>query len=167
MEIGLRRAGSADLAAVAVIERASFADPWSERSFVDLVDAPHVCFLVAHGSDPNIVLGYAVMLVAGGQAELSNFAIAPAVRRRAIGGRLLDAMIDAASSRGAFEIFLDVRASNAGARALYASREFREFAVRRAYYRSPVEDGIILRRVAGAAAVEVPGGSGNKKAGNA
>jgi ribosomal-protein-alanine N-acetyltransferase len=43
-------------------------------------------------------------------------------------------------------VFLEVRESNGGARALYASRGF-EVAGRRAkYYRKPVEDALVLRR---------------------
>ncbi len=40
---------------------------------------------------------------------------------------------------------LDVRESNAAARALYARFGFAEVGRRRAYYREPVEDALVLR----------------------
>ena len=46
-------------------------------------------------------------------------------------------------------IFLEVRASNASAIALYASRGFESYAVRRNYYRAPTEDGVMMRLVLG------------------
>jgi ribosomal-protein-alanine N-acetyltransferase len=41
---------------------------------------------------------------------------------------------------------LEVRASNGAARALYARMGFREVSVRRAYYREPAEDALVLWR---------------------
>jgi ribosomal-protein-alanine N-acetyltransferase len=43
-------------------------------------------------------------------------------------------------------MFLEVRESNSAARALYASRGFLAVGRRRGYYRSPVEDALVLRR---------------------
>jgi ribosomal-protein-alanine N-acetyltransferase len=42
-------------------------------------------------------------------------------------------------------LFLEVRESNAAARALYAARGFEPIARRARYYRKPVEDAIVLR----------------------
>jgi len=47
---------------------------------------------------------------------------------------------------GLLVIFLEVRASNAAARRLYASRGFHEVGVRPNYYKRPVEDALVLRR---------------------
>jgi ribosomal-protein-alanine N-acetyltransferase len=44
-----------------------------------------------------------------------------------------------------------VRESNVPARALYASRDFHPVGRRRNYYRSPVEDALLLRRTTGRA----------------
>jgi len=59
---------------------------------------------------------------------------------------LIDAAIAEAESRGAESMFLEVRESNRAARALYASRGFEEISRRRGYYRTPVEDALVLRR---------------------
>jgi len=80
------------------------------------------------------------------EAEIANLAVANDVRRAGVGARLLDHALDIARERHSYVVFLEVRESNAGARALYASRGF-EVAGRRAkYYRKPVEDALVLRR---------------------
>jgi len=43
-------------------------------------------------------------------------------------------------------VYLEVRESNAPARALYAAHGFKEVGRRKQYYRRPVEDAIVLRR---------------------
>ena len=48
--------------------------------------------------------------------------------------------------RQAAEVFLEVRASNLAALALYGEYHFRPVGRRAEYYRRPVEDALILRR---------------------
>jgi ribosomal-protein-alanine N-acetyltransferase len=43
-------------------------------------------------------------------------------------------------------VYLEVRESNAPARALYAAHGFQEAGRRKEYYRRPVEDAVVLRR---------------------
>jgi ribosomal-protein-alanine N-acetyltransferase len=80
------------------------------------------------------------------EAEVLNIAVDPARRGASLGGRLLDAGISEARSRGAHEIFLEVRESNVAALDLYRSRGFEAIARRKKYYRTPVEDALVLRR---------------------
>jgi ribosomal-protein-alanine N-acetyltransferase len=140
------------LAEVASIERACFSDPWSEASFRQAIDNAGVFFRVATEGAGGRVVGYVVAWFAGGEGEIANVAVAPSVRGRGIGGLLLDAAIAAASQNGAEALYLDVRESNARARALYDSRGFVEVGRRRRYYRRPSEDAIVLRRGIGTSA---------------
>jgi ribosomal-protein-alanine N-acetyltransferase len=71
--------------------------------------------------------------------------VVPEWRRRRIGRLLLDAGLEALLGRGAEEVFLEVRESNAGALALYQAAGFRAVGQRAAYYRSPREDALVLR----------------------
>ena len=150
--VRLRRATLADVGAVYEIERAAFSDPWSRGSFASLVPDPRMLFVVATACEAGAeapgdsgVVGYAVATFVVEQAELANLATAPAARRRGVGGLLLDEVIREAVTRGTRELFLEVRESNRGARALYASRGFTEVGRRRGYYRRPVEDALVLR----------------------
>ena len=82
---------------------------------------------------------------AADEGEILNLAVAPAGRRRGLGRALVEAMLEALRTRGIRQVYLEVRESNSSARALYASRGFKEVGRRKAYYRRPVEDAIVLR----------------------
>ena len=141
----LREAVEDDVEAVAAIERASFSDPWSPRTFRGLLEMERVWFVVAERADGRLA-GYIVMWFLVEEAEIANLAVSPDDRGRRVGALLLDAAIAAAEARGIGTFFLEVRDSNRTARALYGSRGFEEIARRRRYYRSPVEDALVMRR---------------------
>jgi len=142
----IRGARRDDVDDIAAIERRVFSDPWSAGSFRALFGNPLVHFAVAEDAIDGRVVGYVVSWFVVDEAEIANLAVANEVRRAGIGARLLDHALDIARERRSHVVFLEVRESNAGARALYASRGF-EVAGRRAkYYRKPVEDALVLRR---------------------
>jgi len=154
----VRPAAAADLPHVAAIERASFSDPWSRRAFAELLDRKEVYFVVAAapppaGGDvpPGGVLGYAVAWFVVGEGEVANIAVHPRCRGQGVGASLLDDVLREAEARTVDTVFLEVRESNEPARALYASRDFHPVGRRRNYYRSPVEDALLLRRTTGSA----------------
>ena len=128
------------------LERASFSDPWSEISFAAVLNEPAAFFATARDGTSPRVAGYVVAWFAADEGEIANLAVREPTRRRGIGAALLDAALDEGRRRGAQAIYLEVRDSNAAARALYASRNFDEVGRRRQYYRRPVEDAIVLRR---------------------
>jgi ribosomal-protein-alanine N-acetyltransferase len=47
---------------------------------------------------------------------------------------------------GVRSLYLEVRESNVSARALYDSRSFAQVGRRKGYYRSPIEDALLMRR---------------------
>jgi ribosomal-protein-alanine N-acetyltransferase len=142
--VTIRLATDQDLDDIAAIERAVFNDPWSRRSFADLVDARHVIFLVA--VDESAVVGYAIVLVSGVESELANLAITRLMQRQGLGARLLAKAMERARERGAREMFLEVRASNAAAIQLYSTAGFDAVGRRVRYYARPIEDAIVMRR---------------------
>ena len=140
----IRHALPLDLAAVEVIERASFTDPWSLQSFRQSLARTFVRINVAE--DDGQVIGYTVLWMAGEECELANLAVDPARRGAGLGTLLLESALKEAREEGALVIFLEVRASNEAARRMYASRGFHEVGRRPAYYRKPDEDALVLRR---------------------
>ncbi len=146
-DVTLRAASADDIRAVAAIERASFGDPWSESAFDELLRSRSAIFLVATRGEEKSVAGYLIAFVFADEAEILNLAVTPAERGRGLGGELLDAGLEAVRKRGAREAFLEVRESNASALALYSSRGFSALSRRGKYYRNPVEDALVLRRV--------------------
>jgi [ribosomal protein S18]-alanine N-acetyltransferase len=140
----VRPAQRSDLGAVVAIERASFGDPWTRGMFgTHLTSDGGNNFLVAE--EAGSVVGYAIALVVSEESELLNIAVDPDRRGRGFGALLLDAAMDLCRRSGATEMWLEVRASNAGARTLYDSRGFAEMGVRKRYYHAPREDAIVLR----------------------
>ena len=153
--LAIRSAEESDLPAVHRIEASSFADPWSLQSFRSTLALERMRFLVAEESldapvggrtgEPQL-LGYVIAIVLSDEAEIADLAVAPLARRRGIGGMLLDRIVAESIERGVRTLYLDVRESNVGARALYESRQFLPVGRRRGYYRSPLEDALLLKR---------------------
>ena len=142
----IRAARQGDLDDVAAIERSVFKDPWSRRSFVDLVDSRNVLFLVAEAESQSVV-GYAIVLVAGVESELANLAVSRLMQKQGLGRRLLTEAMDQARGRDAREMFLEVRESNAPAISLYETAGFEAVGRRARYYARPIEDAIVMRAV--------------------
>jgi ribosomal-protein-alanine N-acetyltransferase len=128
--------------AIQAIERAVFSDPWSARDFRDCV-ASGMPFLVAETADG--LAGYVVAREAADEGEILNLAVAPAWHHRGVGRALVARVLATLVGRGATQVFLEVRASNVAARALYEGAGFREVGRRTRYYRRPVEDAVVLR----------------------
>jgi ribosomal-protein-alanine N-acetyltransferase len=147
-EIAIRDATLDDVEAVVAIERSAFADPWSAKSFRELVGRPEVIFEVAVVDEGagEVVVAYAIVYVADTDGDLANLATAAIARRKGIGRHLLRHVLRSARARGAHIVFLEVRESNQAARALYESEGFTGVGRRARYYAHPVEDALILRK---------------------
>ena len=78
------------------------------------------------------------------QFEILNLAVERDSRRRGIATQLVQAMLEDARGTTARQAFLEVRASNEGAIALYARLGFRVWGRRIKYYRNPREDALLL-----------------------
>ncbi len=150
----IRPAEEHDIPGVLRIERASFADPWSADSFLTSLEVDRMRFLVAEErregdgreTGDGVLLGYVIALVLAEEAEVADIAVSADARRRGVGGLLLDRVSEELTQRGVRSVYLEVRESNSAARALYESRAFRPVGRRRGYYRSPVEDALVLKR---------------------
>jgi ribosomal protein S18 acetylase RimI-like enzyme len=89
--------------------------------------------------------GFAIMQYGDEAAHLNLLAVEPAHRRQGIGRELVGWLEDTARVAGTFAIRLEVRASNAAARAFYAALGYRETGWARGYYQG-VEDAIRFAR---------------------
>lgn len=107
------------------------------------------------------LLGYAGLLApaGSGQGDIQTIAVAPAARGMGLGRGLMHALITQARRRHVAELFLEVRADNPIARALYDSLGFRQIGVRRGYYQPDGVDAITMRLEV-PAAVTRPAASG-------
>lgn len=153
----IRQAVRADLGAMLRIEQASFADPWTVDSLATALSLERMRVLVAesadwgreHGGTAPEVLGYVVALVVGPEAEIADLAVAPGARRGGIGRALLSGALAELKAAAVRTVYLEVRESNHAARTLYEAYGFESVGRRRGYYRSPVEDALVLKREIG------------------
>ena len=134
---------AAHLPRVAALEKTCFpADPWSEALFRDALESPHTIILLAEGED-GAVLGYAVLSAVLDEGNLDNIAVAPHCRRQGIADALLSALAGFGRTSMSF-LFLEVRASNLPAIALYEKHGFVPVGRRKNYYESPREDALLM-----------------------
>ena len=134
---------SADLDAVAAIEQEIYAHPWTRGNFSDSLEAGYHCWVVERGG---VTSGYTVVMIAAGEAHLLNLTVGLPWQGQGVGRELLNFVLKLARDYGAQDMFLEVRPSNAAARALYAAAGFSEITMRRDYYPAGAgrEDAIVL-----------------------
>lgn len=135
----------ADVAAVLEIERAAYAHPWNDRSFRDCLRVGYCCWV---GEIDRDLVAHGIMSVAVGECHIFNLCVHPRWQRQGLGRTLLQHLLARALERQADTAFLEVRASNRGARALYAAEGFCEIGTRRNYYPAGKgrEDATVLAR---------------------
>ena len=135
---------AAHVPAVAELECQCFADPWSERSIAGELENPLSLWLVAE--ENGAVCGYIGSQSVLDAADMMNLAVSPAYRSRGIGRALVAALEERLRAGGVTALSLEVRPSNAAARALYAACGFIRTGRRPHYYKNPREDALILRK---------------------
>jgi ribosomal-protein-alanine acetyltransferase len=143
----LRRATEADLEPIMAIETAVFADDaWSPQNMRSELTLPHGYYLVAHPPGEERIDAYAGLFAPQNAptADIQTIAVAPEARRQGLGRVLMLQLINEARRRGAREVFLEVRADNPNAQALYTSLGFEPLSVRKRYYKNGV-DALIMR----------------------
>lgn len=122
-----------DLDAVAAIEAAAQITPWSRRLFADCLGSGYLCQVV---HDEQQVVAFQVLSFVLDESHLLNIAVAPAFQRRGIARALLEHTLEAVGKKGTRQMFLEVRASNVRAQALYLSLGFTHYSDRKNYYRT-------------------------------
>lgn len=116
-----------DIAALAVLHAACFADAWNASSLRDLLAGPGAfAYAGAHG--------FILARSAGGEAEILTLAVAPAARRKGIGRTLVWRAAAHAHALGAGALFLEVSTDNQPALKLYSALGFKRVGLRKAYY---------------------------------
>ncbi|XKF89873.1 ribosomal protein S18-alanine N-acetyltransferase [Microbacterium lacus] len=128
------------------LEQASFpADAWSAAMMREELSSPHGWYVVDELAGR--VAGYAgLRAVAGSKdADVQTIAVAEASRGRGRGRALLHALLGEAARRGVREVFLEVRADNPVAQALYVAEGFTELGRRAHYYQPDDVDAVVMR----------------------
>lgn len=149
--VHIRAATPADIPHMMSLERqCATAGHWTEELYRKAFQPESAArlLLVAEGTDlrpandARSILGFLVAHHLTPEWELENLVVAPTDRRKGLGKRLLKALLLTARETKS-SVFLEVRESNAAARALYESAGFKQTGRRHSYYKSPSEDAIL------------------------
>lgn len=139
------------------VEQSAYGHPWGRRHFLDSVDSGHLMqalLLPAPDSaagprwdTQHLLLGYLVAMHAADEMHLLNLTVAPSHQRQGWGAAMLASLIAQARALRACDLWLEVRASNHGARALYERQGLALVGRRRDYYPDTAgrrEDALVM-----------------------
>jgi tRNA threonylcarbamoyladenosine biosynthesis protein TsaB len=121
---------------------------WPRQAYataLDRTNGPRRVALVAEG--PEKVIGFAISLLVGPEAELETIGVALDWQRQGVGRALLNVLDAALRHAGVTKVLLEVRDSNQQARQFYRSQEFPEIGRRTDYYTDPKEDAVLMGRM--------------------
>ena len=139
--IEIVRMNESHVSAVAELERQNFSDPWPDIAVRGELTNKLALWLVA--LEDGEVVGYVGSQTVLQEADMMNIAVADSHRRRGIAKMLVEELI---RQLDAYQLTLEVRASNAPAISLYEALGFQQVGLRKNYYRKPKEDALILRK---------------------
>lgn len=123
------RLSLADLDDIYALEVRSHAYPWTRDNLRSSIES-HTCIGLRYG---NRWAAHAILSFAAGEAELLLFVIDKDWQGKGLGCQFLQRLVQAAKAK-AQTIFLEVRASNDAAVALYEKIGFHQVGVRPGYY---------------------------------
>lgn len=160
----IRPARDEDLDAVMQLERASFpTDAWSSAQMAGEFASPYGYYVVVEATDgPDAgavagagdgatvapaVVGYAGFssLPGGRDGDVQTIAVAAGHRGQGIGRALFQDLLDEAARRGVRDVFLEVRADNPVAQAMYRAFGFEQIGTRPRYYQPDDVDALVMR----------------------
>jgi len=131
------------LRSVLRIEGLVYPRPWSHSLFLSelALRGSRAYFVARVGRD---IVGYAGIMLSGGDAHITTIAVDPVHHRRTVGTRLLLVLTREALARGARHMTLEVRLSNHAAQDLYRRFGFGPVGVRQNYYQETNEDALVM-----------------------
>lgn len=136
------------LDAVLAIEVQAYPFPWTRGNFIDSIAAGYLTRALI--ADDGELIGYFVAMPGFEEMHLLNVTVSPRHESRGHARRLLAELYALSASFAASALWLEVRESNARARALYQREGFAEAGRRRDYYPAPQgqrEDAILMTRL--------------------
>ncbi|NLR74005.1 ribosomal protein S18-alanine N-acetyltransferase [Leeia aquatica] len=132
----IQRLGQHDLDALVELDAAAGPWPWNRNQFQGSLElGDRVYGYVQDGE----LLAFAIIQPVLDEASLLNIAVAASQQGQGIARTFLRSLLTTLAAEGIHKVFLEVRASNQPARALYTRLGFQSAGVRRNYY--PIHGG--------------------------
>lgn len=129
--------------ALCQLESLCFSQPWNISQFKNSLTSSN---FRAWGLWNGQLLAYLSVYLIGKEMEIINFGVHPEYRKAGLGKTLLGRVLQAADKMGIQKIWLEVRASNTTAIAIYEKAGFKKTGIRKKYYSDTKENAIIYVR---------------------
>ncbi len=125
------------------LHQSAHVTPWSFNTFCESTQKTYCCWVVTHNG---IVHGYAIVQCIADEATLTDITVSSSQRGKGLGKALVQHLISHCENTGVEKLWLEVRASNTPAKALYASLGFEQISTRKDYYATELgwEDAVIM-----------------------
>ncbi len=133
---------------VLAVEHSAYTYPWSRGNFADSLQSGYQMQMLC--AEVDTVLGYFVAMKGVDEVHLLNITVAPAHQQQGWARVMLDGLAVWSRGQGAQWLWLEVRASNTRAKAVYERYGFRHVGLRKAYYpdgpagRNQREDALVM-----------------------
>ena len=143
MKATIRRATPNDIDSILVIENESFKNPFSKENLLyEISENPVSNFYILESEQK--VIGFIDYWVTFDSATIDQIAIKKSERNKGFASFLLNSAINLLKESGEISFFtLEVRKSNAAAKALYKKFGFKEITIKSKYY-DDGEDAIYM-----------------------
>jgi len=142
-ELNIVRFDPSQLDEIMKIEAEAFTLPWSRQSYEEVIALDTVEMWVAKSEDE--VVGYMLLQRIYEDMELHSFAVKSSWRKRGIGRKMLNKMVELGRGYGVKRVYLLVRSYNLPAKSLYESLGFKAIGVRKNYYQDDGADALVMR----------------------
>lgn len=127
--------------------------PWTVNQFQQSLAAMNSVILTASISEEDVekesadekIIGLLVAAETSFEMDIYMVVVAKAYQQKQVAKHLFEYLMADCKEKGIEEIFLEVRKSNTPAIRLYESQHFKKVGVRKSYYSSPIEDGIVMK----------------------
>lgn len=126
-----------------VLHQSAHVTPWSFNTFCESTIKTYRCWVVTHDDS---VQGYAIVQCIADEATLTDITVSSSQRGKGLGKALVRHLVSYCRDSGVEKLWLEVRASNSVARALYVSLGFEQVSIRKDYYATENgrEDAVIM-----------------------
>ncbi len=134
-----------DIDEVIKIEAVSFPCPWSRSQFEKELQNPlsHSFTARLDKSNNKTLAGYIIIWLVAEEAHVLNIAVHPDFKKKGIGKKIIQFVLDFLTERYTRAVYLEVRHSNIAAQKLYEGFGFSQIGIRKNYYDNR-EDAIVM-----------------------
>lgn len=138
----IRDMEAADVEAASKIESEAFSMPWSSKDFLEMIEADYAYYYVAELD--GAIAGCCGIRNIAGEGEITNVVVSADHRKKGIGRKMMEYMLERAKENGIGDCTLEVRVSNQPAIRLYENLGFKGEGIRPGFYEKPKEDALIM-----------------------